>query len=309
MISTAPLAALLVLPVVNAFVSNIEPVNKASNGLGEFSMKAPADLSFSGNYVCDKYSSIIQSTNSTTNFPIDFNMYVANDEGAPNENYTVDLYFKNPNSFNSFRLLNASSKEVLTQYNPTLVSAQPNFGTEFKFSFSKGLLCQFLYQFTVAYQLENTNSTRASDKIFLVGSCQENQRYHSDTYNYWIGKGFRCVEYNSGFKYDGGKDWCSKFYPSDQCCTSYINDEVSDRDNCPIGSSSENLVPPSTSLVQGTTTCLTPIGNTDEPVVPQSSSEQSVSFLTSLGEPVFTLYDPTTLTTQRHTILGGGPIY
>ena len=203
-------------------MSNLPNINKqASPALGGVS-KTPQDLLFSGDSVCDKFSSTIQSNNDTTDFPIDFNLYVATTESAPNDNYTVDLYFKNPrhNSLNQFAILNTTDKpQALEQYNPQLISQQPGFGVEFKFDFSKGLLCQFLYEFQVIYQLE-----------------RQNQQYHPNDYNTLIDQGFRCVEYNSGFKYDGGKDWCSKFYPSDQCCDLYQNDELVARDTCPTKS-------------------------------------------------------------------------
>lgn len=246
MLSSALYPVLLLIAASNAFISNIPEINKLSTagnakivGAG---IKTPQDLLYSGDYVCDKFSSTIQGSNDTTEFPIDFNLYVANNAKAPEENYTVDLYFKNPNhqSLNDFAILNASDSEtVLERYNPQLISKQPGFGVEFKFNFAKGLLCQFLYQFTVMYQLERQQDhSKTSDKIFLVGSCQENKLYHPDAYNDLVSQGFRCVEYNSGFKYDGGKDWCSEFYPSDQCCKSYQNDELTDRDTCPASSSS-----------------------------------------------------------------------
>ena len=232
--------SLTLLGCALSLVSNLPNINKqASPALGGVS-KTPQDILFSGDSVCDKFSSTIQSNNDTTDFPIDFNLYVATTESAPNDNYTVDLYFKNPrhNSLNQFAILNTTDKpQALEQYNPQLISQQPGFGVEFKFDFSKGLLCQFLYEFQVIYQLERQNDTSAkSDKIFLVGSCQLNQQYHPNDYNTLIDQGFRCVEYNSGFKYDGGKDWCSKFYPSDQCCDLYQNDELVARDTCPTKS-------------------------------------------------------------------------
>lgn len=248
MLSSTLYPVLLLIAVSNAFLSNIPEINKLStNGNAKIAgagIKTPQDLLYSGDYVCDKFSSTIQGSNDTTEFPIDFNLYVANNAKAPEENYTVDLYFKNPNhqSLNDFAVLNASdSKTVLERYNPQLISKQPGFGVEFKFNFSKGLLCQFLYQFTVMYQLEKQDDhSKTSDKIFLVGSCQENMRYHPDAYNDLVSQGFRCVEYNSGYKYDGGKDWCTEFYPSDQCCKSYQNDELTDRDTCPASGSSSS---------------------------------------------------------------------
>lgn len=245
---------LLVIAVSNAFISNIPEINKlASTGnsktVGGPGVKTPADLSYSGDHVCDKFSSTIQGSNNTDDFPIGFNLYVANNDKAPEENYTIDLYFKNPahQSLNDFAILNASdSDSVLQRYNPQLISKQPGFGVEFKFNFAKGLLCQFLYQFTVMYQLERQDDhSKTSDKIFLVGSCQENMRYHPEAYNDLVSQGFRCVEYNSGFKYDGGKDWCAEFYPSDQCCKSYQNDELTDRDTCPAGGSTSVGTPTS----------------------------------------------------------------
>lgn len=249
MLSSALYPVLLLIAASNAFISNIPEINKLSTagnakivGAG---IKTPQDLLYSGDYVCDKFSSTIQGSNDTTEFPIDFNLYVANNAKAPEENYTVDLYFKNPNhqSLNDFAILNASDSEtVLERYNPQLISKQPGFGVEFKFNFAKGLLCQFLYQFTVMYQLERQQDhSKTSDKIFLVGSCQENKLYHPEAYNDLVAQGFRCVEYNSGFKYDGGKDWCTEFYPSDQCCKSYQNDELTDRDTCPASGSSSLL--------------------------------------------------------------------
>lgn len=232
----------------SAVISNLPEINKLQSPAAGGMVKSPANLLFSGDNVCDKFSSTIQSSNDTTEFPIDFNLYVANTAEAPNDNYTVDLYFKNPqhNSLNQFAVLNTTDKpEALDQYNPQLISQQ-SFGVEFKFDFSKGQLCQFLYEFQVIYQLESQNNTsHKSDKIFLVGSCQLNQQYHPEDYNKLIDQGFRCVEYNSGFKYDGGKDWCSKFYPSDQCCDLYENDELSGRNSCPA-SSSFSAVSPST---------------------------------------------------------------
>lgn len=238
MIGTTLYPLLFVIAIAHAFVSNIPEINKLStNSKAMGSIKSSTDLLFSGQYVCDKFSSTIQSNNDTRDFPIDFNLYVANSDKDPENNYTVDLYFKNPNhrSLNDFAILNASdSNSVLEKYNPQLISKQPGFGVEFKFSFSKGMLCQFLYQFTVMYQLEKQDdNSKKSDKIFLVGSCQQNMQYYPEEYNNLVSQGFRCVEYNSGFKYDGGKDWCTQFYPSDQCCNSYQQDELTDRDNCP----------------------------------------------------------------------------
>lgn len=258
---TQVLLSLLTVSSTQAFVSNIKEVNNVS-GSGNSkvvtsntgTLKTPSDLLYSGEYVCDKFSSTIQSSNSTTDFPIDFNLYVANNDKAPNDNYTIDLYFKNPNhqSLNDFAILNASDSEtVLSNYNPQIISKQPGYGVEFKFNFAKGLLCQFLYQFTVLYQLERQKDhSDTSDKIFLVGSCQLNQQYHPEDYNNLISQGFRCVDYNSGFKYDGGKDWCTEFYPSDQCCKTYKNDELTGRDTCPASPSSSTFssVAPSTSF-------------------------------------------------------------
>lgn len=245
MFSSALYPLLFVIAVSNAFISNIPEINKLStpgtSKIAGAGIKSPADLLYNGDYVCDKFSSTIQASNNTKDFPIDFNLYVANNNKAPEENYTVDLYFKNPShhSLNDFTILNASDSDaVLQRYNPQVISKQPGFGVEFKFNFEKGLLCQFLYQFTVMYQLERQDHSKTSDKIFLVGSCQENMRYHPDAYNDLLSQGFRCVEYNSGFKYDGGKDWCTKFYPSEQCCKSYQNDELIDRDTCPVSGTS-----------------------------------------------------------------------
>lgn len=214
------------------FVSNITPLSPVTIG----NAKTPATLTFSGDYVCDKYSSTIQSQNGTANFPVDFNLYVAASQSAPSDNYTVDFYFKNEyhQTLNEFSVLNASDSHlVLAHYNPQLISSQPNFGVEFQFNFAKGLLCQFLYQFTVAYQLQRLdNPAIVSDKIFLVGSCQLNQQFHPAAYADLTGQGYRCVEYNSGYKYDGGMDWCSQFYPVDQCCKSYDNDELATRNAC-----------------------------------------------------------------------------
>lgn len=259
MLSSALYPLLLVIAVSNALISNIPEINKLSTpgsakvvGAG---IKTPKDLLYSGDYVCDKFSSSIQSSNNTKDFPIDFNLYVANSAKAPEKNYTVDLYFKNPNhqSLNDFAVLNASDSEsVLERYNPQLISKQPGFGVEFKFNFAKGLLCQFLYQFTVIYQLERQDQSKSSDKIFLVGSCQENKLYHPEAYNDLVSQGFRCVEYNSGYKYDGGKDWCTEFYPSEQCCKSYQNDELTDRNTCPASGSSSSSGSSSTSFAPTT---------------------------------------------------------
>ncbi|KAK6876558.1 hypothetical protein K6H11_000204 [Candida tropicalis] len=261
--------SLALLPcLTQAYITNFEDVNKLTDldstpnvpGLeNDIQVKTPQDLLFSGDYVCDKFASLIQSTNDTDEFPVDFNMYVSQttDEG---NNYTVDLYFKNPwhNTYNEFAELNITDPQlVLSKYNPTLISKQ-DFGVEFKFQFSKGLLCQFMYQFTIAYQLKHQDDDTKSDKIFLSGSCQEHARYYPEDHEYLVNKGFRCVEYNSGFKYDGGKDWCSKFYPQSQCCTSYSRDEVVDRDTCPTVSNStdsdavvEPIIIKGSSTIQG----------------------------------------------------------
>ncbi|ODV82118.1 uncharacterized protein CANTADRAFT_35325, partial [Suhomyces tanzawaensis NRRL Y-17324] len=227
------------VPTILAYPSNIKEVNNLDSPVA--SVKTPQDLLFSGNYVCDKFASIIQSNNDTTDFPVSLNLYVAQSEKAPNDNYTVDLYFKNVNhrSLNLFAFLNVSDSDtVLQSYNPQLISQQPNFGVEFKFDFAKGLLCNFLYQFTIAYQLQRTNDTSyESDKIFLVGSCQENEAYFPEAYGDLIDQGYRCVEYNSGYQYEGGKDWCSKFYPSDQCCQTFQSDELASRNQCPPNAS------------------------------------------------------------------------
>jgi len=232
---------LFLIPLCQGLISNFDEIfAQPVAGMA----KTPADLSYTGDYVCDKFASVIQSTNNTDEFPVDFNLYVSNTPDAPTDNYTVDLYFRNEyhQSYNEFALFNVSeSKDVLSQYNPILISKQPQFGIEFKFDFHKGLLCQFLYQFTVAYQLQHVNNTNVkSDKIFVVGSCQENKQYHYDSYSALVDQGYRCVEYNSGFKYEGGKDWCSKFYPPDQCCKSFTHDELTSRDECPAGSDNNN---------------------------------------------------------------------
>lgn len=263
MLSKVFIGALMAVSSVQGFISNIPDVNKLGNSQGKTvgSMKTPSDLLYSGDHVCDKFSSTIQLSNNTNDFPISFNLYVAANEDAPNDNYTIDLYFKNPNhrSLNDFAILNASDSEsVLEQYNPILISKQPGFGVEFKFNFEKGKLCQFLYQFTVMYQLEKQDDhSKTSDKIFLVGSCQENKAYHPDAYNDLIGQGFRCVEYNSGYKYDGGKDWCSKFYQASQCCDSFQNDELASRDSCPASSGYTSLGQPTSSVFSNPSTLST----------------------------------------------------
>ncbi|EMG47378.1 hypothetical protein SBY92_002863 [Candida maltosa Xu316] len=257
------------LPVAHGYLSNIPEINnldQTPNIPGQDSsfvqVKTPQNLLFTGDYVCDKYSSLIQSVNDTTEFPIAFDIYVSQTIDNP-DNYTLDLYFKNPwhQSYNTFTFLNVTdSTDVLSRYNPTLISHQEGFGVEFKFQFSKGLLCQFMYQFTIAYQMVHQNDTDVkSDKIFLSGSCQENQRYYPDSYAKLVSEGFRCVEYNSGFKYDGGKDWCSEFYPDGQCCKSYRNDEIVDRNTCPrvgggsdVQVSGEPVIISGSSVVQGT---------------------------------------------------------
>lgn len=241
MLSSFYILASLFFSFGYAFISNVPELQRTGSALG-MTVKTPADLLFSGPYVCEKFSSIIQSTNNTDGFPVNFNLYVAVDENAPNDNYTVDMYFKNPyhNSLNDFAMLNVSdSKHILQHYNAKLISRQPGFGVEFKFSFAKGLLCNFLYEFTVAYQLERqSNTTETSDKIFLVGSCQLHKNYYPESHQELVKEGFRCVEYNSGFRYDGGKDWCYQFYPQDECCKTYRNDELVARGKCPPGSNS-----------------------------------------------------------------------
>lgn len=255
------LAAIAAAASVQATILNIPQINRMQAPAGAVGgIKSAADLLYSGEYVCDKFASTIQLANASDAFPVDFNLYVANSAQAPNDNYTVDLYFKNPNHqlTNDFAILNTSDQQlVLEKYNPLIILTQPGFGVEFKFSFAKGLLCQFMYEFTVLYQLESqSDHSKTSDKIFLVGSCQQNAQFYPDEHQELVSQGFRCLEYNSGFEYDGGEDWCSKFYPLDQCCKTYEHDELSARDTCPALALSlgyTSLGEPTSSVYSGNT--------------------------------------------------------
>lgn len=242
-----------IIVTVNALVSNIPSIQSKSPITGSpIAVKNPQTLTFSGSRVCDKYASIIQANNNTKDFPTSFNMFVQGSESAPDDNYTVDLFFKNPRNrnLNEFSLLNITdSPEELSQYNPITVSQQPDFGVEFKFNLAKGLLCQLLYKFTIMYQMQSKEDpSYQSEKVFLVGSCQLNREYYPDMHNRLLGEGFICKEYNSGFKYNGGKNWCSTFYQYDQCCDEYSNDVLESRDSC---SNNSTFTPSTLATVSG----------------------------------------------------------
>lgn len=216
------IAFLYLFTISFAFITNLKSFGQSNVGkLGGFVSKNPATLEFSGSHVCDKYSTILKYGNNT-DFPVIYNMYIVESDG----NYTIDVYFKNLKTTNEFSLFNVTDRTKLETFNPVLVSTQEN-GIEVKLNMSKGLLCQFLYKFTVAYQLKS-NSTE-SDKILLAGSCQLNERYYPEEYNNYISQGFKCMDYNSDFRFSGGVDTCHVQYDGNQCCQTYENDEIVSR--------------------------------------------------------------------------------